>query len=66
MRAFASASGGVIFIPDEIEQETKTQAKISYADFEGVMPDTEKRDIISLFFGKRKPPAAPKKIREAA
>lgn len=63
MRAYSTASGGVIFVPDEIE--IKKKSTVSYADIAKDVSKAEKTGIASLFFGRRKKDADPK-ILEAA
>lgn len=50
MRAFHTASGGVIFVPDEVEREQKP---VSYADLFGDKSPAEKPAFMSRLFGKR-------------
>ena len=61
MRAYSSVSGGVIFVPDEIE--TKQDKAVSYSELAGEAK-AERMSIRTILFGKRK--AAGKKLREAA
>ena len=65
MRAYSTASGGVIFVPDEIEVKTKKKSAVSYTDIAKDISKAEKKGIASLFFSRRKKDADPK-ILEAA
>jgi hypothetical protein len=49
MRAFSTANGGVMFIPDEIERQ---ETKVSYAEL--VKNEPKKTSIVERIFGKRK------------
>lgn len=51
MQAFSTSSGGVIFIPDELER--KKADKVSYADL--AEQETKPKGFGATFFGRRKP-----------
>lgn len=51
MRAYSTAGGGVMFIPDEIERETKSHKVKSYKD---LAPASEAKDPVRLFGRKKK------------
>ncbi len=61
MRAFSTASGSVMFVPDEIERVAKP---VSYTDLVKDEPRAEKFSFSRLLFGRRKKDA--KDIKEAA
>jgi hypothetical protein len=56
MRAFSTANGGVMFIPDEIERIEKP---VSYTDL--VTEKVEKPSFATRLFGKRKKDEKPLK-----
>ena len=58
MRACSTASGGVIFIPDELE---KKAAKISYSD---LIKGQKLKKTIGAWFGQRK--IGKKQLQKAA
>ena len=59
MKACASASGGVIFVPEEIERENKP---VSYSEFAEQEAPKAKLGL----FGKKKTEAADEKTTQAA
>lgn len=61
MRAFSTANGGVMFVPDEIERIEKP---VSYADLVKDEPKTRKPRFIDYLLGRSK--KAEKKLRDAA
>ena len=61
MRAYSSVSGGVIFVPDEVE--TKKSAAVSYDDLAKKAKPT-RMSIGAMLFGRRKSTA--KKLLKAA
>jgi hypothetical protein len=61
MRAFSTANGGVMFVPDEIERIEKP---VSYADLVKDEAKTRKPSFIDYLLGRSK--KAEKKLREAA
>ncbi|HQX27845.1 MAG TPA: hypothetical protein PKX38_07905 [Alphaproteobacteria bacterium] len=61
MRAFSTANGGVMFVPDEIERIEKP---VSYNELVRGEPKTRKPSFIDYLLGRSK--KAEKKLREAA
>lgn len=51
MRAFSTASGGVMFVPDEIERISK---KVSFKDLVKEEPVQEKPSFMRKLFGRKK------------
>ena len=60
MRAFSTAGGGVMFMPDEIEH---IQKAVSYADLVKNEPKIQKPSFIDRIFGRSK---KEEKLLEAA
>ncbi|MCB1532314.1 MAG: hypothetical protein KDJ35_05535 [Alphaproteobacteria bacterium] len=54
MRACSSASGGVMFIPDDFEEKDGKSKPVSYRELAG---EKSERIQQSKFFGRKKPEA---------
>lgn len=61
MRACSSASGGVMFLPDEPDETNVESTAVSYRDL--VKEEEEKTEAPRRLFGKKK--AASKKVKAA-